>query len=233
MAIKRLSFIRTTKFTIEYLAEDEVQSILWKYLSKKNQSTESTITKRVVESAQFLSLDQYRRLVGKKPCISKQIRVARILWDAIVENKIFLVSKSKKVNLFKILHIYINNENILKIQERFWAKYTEMFFDEEGVHNIENIFSVKRLKPDGFVHKNNQFHFVETDLWKESLKFLKKKGDYYLKYFQQENEQWNMEYNQVKIYFFTSSRKRIENIQNRRIFRGLELLNMIEYSLCI
>lgn len=227
--MKTISMNKTPKVFIERLPEDEVSNLfkIHSWVKIDRQKAIKTIAR--IESAGFLTFSQYTSLYGERPYLVKNkwafIKLSGNEW---IQDKIILLSWKWKMNMNNFTHNYINNQNLIKKNKEIQGN---VIFDQRIVLTVKSPIGNKWLRPDGIIFKGNKIYFIETDLGTERWKILVEKGKLYQDYFIQEMNEHGMEIDNVRIILYTTTQKRINRIREKWIFSGLELLNLIEYSL--
>lgn len=225
-----ISMKKTQKVIIQRLSEKEVDILFKVHRWDQIDRVLSTKTENRLKLAGFLTPVQYRLLFWKNPYLSSRVNFIRLSGHEIVQDKIILLPEEGKINIGKIVHNYTNNNNIINMMRNIPWK-GKVIFDGSFSLKIKDRFWDKWLQPDATLFRNNKTYFIETDNGSERKSVLQNKGNAYQEYFFQEVNDGNMRLNDVKVLFSTTNEKRIKKLRKEWIFSGLELFDLIEYSL--
>ncbi|EKD44801.1 MAG: hypothetical protein ACD_71C00001G0002 [uncultured bacterium (gcode 4)] len=221
---------KTQKVIIQRLSEKEADNLFKIHKGKQVDRVLSTKTENRLKLAGFVTPVQYRLLFWEKPYLSSKVNFIRLSGHEIIQDKIVLLPEERKINIGKILHTYINNNNTINMMRNIpWDG--KVIFDGSFSLKIKDRFGDRWIQPDGMIWKNGQIYFIETDLGSERKSVLQDKDKAYQEYFSQEVNEGNMEFKDVKVLFCTTTEKRIKKLRKEWIFLGLESLNLIKYSL--
>jgi hypothetical protein len=224
--MKKINTDRSQEISFERVSFWEVEK-LFKLGNAAFDKQKAHKTQANIERAGLLTYEQYLSLFWNKPYLTDDLTYFKISHSPLLEGKIIILPKKWKLHVFKILHTYINNQNIIHLNSEVkWS----VIFDQNISFTIENAFEKKYLKPDGIILKDEKIIFVETDRGKEWNAILKKKSEYYRDFIIQEQEKWNLDFNNVQLYFYTISENRIASIKENKVFHALDMLNLVEYS---
>jgi hypothetical protein len=228
--IRVISLTRTSEIIVSPVSIDQVKSLHPVHVWKEKDQKKSTITLERISAWLFLTMEQYLNLYWELPYLTDSLSFAKITGNKLIEDKLIIFPKWRKISPFKVIHTYLNNNNVIACMERFWAE--TILFDQSinmpiVIDKIEN----RILRPDWAILNDHLYCFIETDLATEPSWVLFKKARNYKDYFQQIIQEWNIDYAQIRVCFFTTSQIRLDEIRKRRIFRALEILGVIEYLL--
>ncbi|EKD44550.1 MAG: hypothetical protein ACD_71C00104G0007 [uncultured bacterium (gcode 4)] len=228
--MKTISMDRTPKILTERLNAEEI-----KYLFKLSRWKDIHAKKKLVKTlarfkiAGFLTFFQYVGLFGERPYLNiADFSFIRLSGSEDLNGKVIILPKKWKIDMYKIHHIWINNQNLI---EKHREMQGEVIFDQEISLKIEDSFGDIWLRPDALILKWDKTCFIESDLGSERKGVLQEKGDLYKRYIIQEMDKWNIEFNNICLTFFSTSQKRIDRIRKAWVFHAFELLDLIEYSL--
>lgn len=228
--MKVISMNKTPKINIERLSDGEADNLFRVHWWKSIDTRKAIKTLARLRMAGFLTYVQYISLWGERPYLSNKIIFIRLSGQEKIQNKVILLPRQGKINLGKILHTYTNNENIIQ-KNKDTPGGGNIIFDENLGLEIRDPLGSRWLKPDGIILKDDKIYYIETDLANERKAVLREKWKHYQEYFSQEISKGNMEFNNIKVIFCTTTKKRVERLRKEWIFFGLELLDLIEYSL--
>lgn len=219
---------KTPKVFIERLPWNEISDLFKTHSWTKIDRMKAIKTIARIEFAGFLTFDQYVSLYWEKPYLTNKLAFIRLSGNEWIQDKIIILPLKWKMNMNNFTHNYINNQNLSKKNKEIQGN---IIFDQGISFEVKNSFGYKRLRPDGIIFKENKIYFIETDVGSERWKVLVDKGRLYQDYFIQEMNEHGMELDNVRIIFYTTTQKRIDRIREKWIFSGLELLDLIGYSL--
>jgi len=225
--MKKITISRSPKVQFDYLTQSEIKEKF--KLFKKNNSLRQKKTVSLFNEFVFLTLEQSIDLLWwVYPFLTEDFIFIKIINDCFLKDQILIHHKKSKFNQFKIIHNYLNTNNIIKAIKRF--NVSTLYIDQKcSFLIIDKFWDKNYLKPDSIVVHKDKYYFIETDTWTETNTILREKWNMYIQYFIQEHNLWNIEYNQVKVLFFFNSQRKITTVKKNKVFNWLELLDLIEY----
>lgn len=224
--VKKITIERNSEVTYKLLNRKEIQRLFTIHDDIKSEKAIKTMS--LINLTGSITPEQFFKLFWFKPYITPKIDIYKVFWNPEIDWKIILNSYKKILHIYKVVHNYLNINNIIKVKHK---DNTDIIFDQNYSFRIHDKFQARFLRPDWVIYQDWKYIFIETDTWHEKSKKLITKCENYKDYLTQEVSNHSFDFKDIKIIFFSHSPTRLNTIKAQEIFKPLELLDLIEYSL--